>query len=161
MRKKLEENHGALVESVTCKLCKEVLILPKTPPLVTAEPMERIAEDYGNALVLVMKHIVKQHGQLRTGALMWSSMFSEFLMLSVMECEVSATLLDQYNVKRLQLLRLVQRGPADSLGRSDDLTGPEDIRHYYEETELVKELEGKGFKLATGFLPEQSPIIKP
>jgi hypothetical protein len=157
MRRKLEENHTSLAESVTCKLCKEVLILPKTPPLVTAEPMERIAEDYGNALSLVMKHIVNKHGEMRTGALMWSSMFSEFLMLSVMDCELSVTLLDQYNVKRLQLLRLVRQETMPPRSGAS----PEQFRRYYEETELVKELETKGFKLATGFLPEQSPIIKP
>jgi hypothetical protein len=163
MRKKPPEDNGtALAESVKCKICNEILVLPKKPPILGQDPDQQRMADFATAFYNgVMKHMAQRHKDMQPIAMMWAGMFSEFLILSVFDCKLSEQLQLQYDVKRVQILKLVQRKPDDSFGTSDNITGPEDVRHYYEETELCRSLEEQGFKLATGILGEQSTIIKP
>ena len=156
-----EGNGNTLAETVTCKICKEVLVLPKSPPIVGMEPkVQAYADGFYKG---IMMHMSRKHKDAQPIAIQWASMFSELLILHMFDCTLSESLQQQYDVKRLQVLRLFQREPLKSYNPALMENVGASIHQtceYYEETELCAQLEAAGFKLATGILPESSSIIK-
>jgi hypothetical protein len=157
MKNKPEVLDGSgLAESVTCKICGNVLILPKQPPTIGLSPEAQRFKDYAEAFYKgVMVHMAKKHKAIQSPVAAWSEMFSEGLIMSLFNLELSPLLMKHYNVKRLQILSILQR-------KVDPGMDPEaqHICALFEETVLRAELAEDGFKLATSVLPESSPIIK-
>ena len=155
--KKLEDPTAGgqiLAESVTCKLCKAVITLPTQPPIIgDKDPVTtKFAIGFYDG---IMKHIGKEHPEMRMGSVFWTGMFAEMLILSIVDCAHAQDMQAQYDVKRLQILRLAQRKRPQVLD-----SGEQEICDLFEETDLAKSLEEKGFKLATGFLADTGPLIK-
>src|ERR1700761_8629086 len=111
MRKKPEDSTAGgqvLAESVTCKLCKAVISLPTQPPIIGDKDPKttKFAVAFYNG---IMKHIGERHPEMRPMSIFWSGMFSEFLIMSMVNCDNAPDMQTQFDVKRLQLLRVAQR----------------------------------------------------
>lgn len=142
MRRKAAGNGSGLVQTVTCKICKEEIILPTAPPTI-GDPDPRTTAFAVAFYKGIMQHIGKKHADMRPMSLIWSGLFSEFLILSMIDCANAPDMQTQYEVKRVQLHKVTESG-----------------RPTIEEEALWKELEEQGFKLATGFLNQEVQIVK-
>jgi len=154
---------SALVQFVTCKICKAKVEIPPLPPILNETPDQKAGRIAALQAGTIVVHLVKEHKEMRDHSIAWASMFSEFYFGSMFDLSGCQVLQDQYDAKRLLLLGLCQRTAPETELLTLHSRGLEAIEGFYEETERIAELEKLGHRITRGFLGAASGerIVKP
>jgi hypothetical protein len=142
---------SALVQFVSCKICKAQVEIPPLPPILGEDPDQKAGRIAVLQAGTIVVHLAKEHKEMRDHSLAWASMFSEFYFGSMFDLSGCQVLQDQYDAKRLLLLGLCQRSRPETEEFPGHPATPE-VAAYYEETERIAELEKAGYRITRGFL---------
>lgn len=136
--------------AIKCKLCGEALLIPNPLPIVgdptpdnTAFIMKFLGLDpTGRQLSnSIMKHMNDAHIDLMVPSTQLAARFSHFLILQQFDLKADPLMQEQYDLRRLQLLRIIPATPDDAA--------------------LAQQLTAKGFKLDVGLPVNESGLVKP
>lgn len=125
---------------VKCKICQQELLIADPTPIV-GDPNPEATKFMAKFLEGIMKHMNDAHKDLMQPSIGLAARFSHFLILQQFDLSQDPVMQEQYDLRRLQLLKIVEQTPDDAV--------------------LAQALVEKGWKLDIGLPVNQSALVKP